>query len=181
MFARQERTGRRMASRKAPPIEQLLGQLLNGLGRTLATAESCSGGLIAHRVTNIPGASGYFLGGVVAYSNKAKVQLLRVPKAELAAYGAVSEQVARHKAEGVRRRFGADYGIGVTGIAGPQGGTPEKPVGLVYIAVASAEATAVLRNQFHGTRSAIKEETAERALKMLLEVLKRHETGDFGF
>ena len=170
-----------MASRRTPPIEQVVGQYLNRFGRTLVTAESCSGGLIAHRVTNVSGSSEYFLGGVVAYSNKAKVQLLRVPKADLAAHGAVSEQVARHMAEGVRRRFRADYGIGVTGIAGPQGGTPEKPVGLVFIAVAAPEATAVLRNHFHGTRSAIKEETAERALKMLLEVLKRRESGDFGF
>jgi len=111
----------------------------------------------------------------VAYSNKAKATLLRVPKAELATYGAVSEQVARHMAEGARSRFGADYGIGVTGIAGPEGGTPEKPVGLVYIAVAAPEATVVLRNHFRGTREAIKEQTAQRALKMLIEVLKRQE------
>jgi len=164
-----------MASKTPPRFEQIIGQHLKRLGHTLATAESCSGGLIAHRITNVPGSSDYFLGGVVAYSNKAKAALLRVPKAELATYGAVSEQVARHMAEGARSRFGADYGIGVTGIAGPQGGTPEKPVGLVYIAVAAPEATAVLRNDFRGTRIAIKEQTAQRALKMLIEVLKRQE------
>ena len=160
-----------MASKTLPEI--LVGRHLNRLGRTLATAESWSGGLVAHRITNVPGSSGYFLGGVVAYSNKVKAALLRVPKADLVAHGAVSEQVARHMAEGARTRFGADYAVGVTGIAGPQGGTPEKPVGLVYIAVAAPEATTVLRNQFEGTREEVKEQTAARALEMLIEVLKR--------
>jgi PncC family amidohydrolase len=153
--------------------EVAVGRSLISLDATLATAESCSGGLIAHRITNISGSSEYYVGGVVAYSNKVKASLLRVSKSDLSSFGAVSEQVARAMADGARTRFGADYAIAVTGIAGPQGGTPEKPVGLVYISVAAPEATAVLRNVFTGTREEIKAQTAERALRMLLEVLKR--------
>ena len=160
-----------MTSRTLP--EMLIGRHLVRLGRTLATAESCSGGLVAHRITNVSGSSEYFLGGIVAYSNKVKAALLHVPKEDLAAYGAVSEQVARCMAEGARACLGADYAVGVTGIAGPHGGTPEKPVGLVFIAVAAPEATMVLRNQFQGTRQAVKNQTADRALGILLEVLKR--------
>lgn len=117
-------------------IEERLHRRLKELHRTLATAESCTGGLIAHRITNVAGASDYFLGGVVAYSDKVKASLLRVSQDDLKEYGAVSEPVARQMAQGVRARFRADYGIGVTGVAGPGGGTAEKPVGLVYIAVA---------------------------------------------
>ena len=141
------------------------------MGGTLATAESCSGGLLAHRITNVPGSSEYFLGGVVTYSNRAKTSLLRVRKSDLAEWGAVSEPVAREMAEGVRRRFGADFGIGITGIAGPGGDTVEKPVGLVYIAIAGAAGTVVKRNRFVGTREAIKDLSADKALRMLLEYL----------
>jgi len=165
-----------MTSKTLPEV--LIGRHLSRLKRTLATAESCSGGLVAHRITNISGSSEYFLGGVVAYSNKIKASLLRVPKEDLAAYGAVSEQVARAMAEGARARLGADYAVGVTGIAGPQGGSAEKPVGLVYVAVAAPEGVIVLRNRFRGSREAVKEQTAERALDMLLEVLKRSPADD---
>ena len=140
--------------------------------RTLATAESCSGGLIAHRLTNVAGASACFLGGVVAYANSAKTALLGVPEELLALYGAVSEPVARAMAEGVRRRFQSDYALACTGIAGPGGGTPEKPVGLVYIALTcSNESTVVTRNEFSGTRDMIKTQTVDCALAMLLECL----------
>lgn len=139
---------------------------------TLATAESCSGGLIAHRVTNVAGASAYFLGGVVSYSNQAKLELLNVSPADLNAHGAVSEPVARQMAEGVRLRFGATWGIGVTGIAGPTGGTPEKPVGLVYIAVSGPAGTVIRRNQFVGPRESVKEQTAQTALELLADQLK---------
>lgn len=158
-----------MAQDVSPDITLVLGERLTRLGQTIATAESCSGGLIAHWITNAPGSSGYFLGGVVVYSNAAKMALLGVPETDLSQYGAVSETVARSMADGVRSRFGATYGVGVTGIAGPSGGTLEKPVGLVYIAVADAAGTALTRNVFPGTRLEVKEKTAEKALTMVLE------------
>lgn len=139
---------------------------------TLSTAESCTGGLIAHRVTNVSGSSGYFLGGIVSYCNDAKERLLGVPHDVILAHGAVSEPVARAMAEGARPAFGADYAVGVTGIAGPTGGTPEKPVGLVYIAVAGPHDTIVTKHFFTGTRESIKEQTAEAALELLLEQLR---------
>lgn len=144
---------------------------MSALGVSLAAAESCSGGLIAHRVTNISGSSAYFLGGVVSYSNEAKEKLLGVPHELLTAHGAVSEPVARAMAEGARGVFGSDYAIGVTGIAGPTGGTAEKPVGLVFIAVAGPGDTVVGRHLFEGPRDVVKEKTAETALTMLLEQL----------
>lgn len=155
------------------PIEEAIGHALVEMSQTLATAESCSGGLVAHRVTNVSGASAYFLGGVVAYSNKAKTELLGVVEGDLEQYGAVSAAVAQQMAEGVRAQFGADWGIGVTGIAGPSGGTPGKPVGLVYIGVAGSEETMVTRNEFSGGRIGIKEQTAQRALEMLGELIRR--------
>ena len=152
-------------------MECTVGERLAASGRTLATAESCSGGLIAHRLTNVPGASDYFLGGFVAYSNDAKAELLGVAARDIEAHGAVSEAVARQMAEGALERLGADFGIGVTGIAGPAGGTLEKPVGLVYIAVAGRGETVVVRNEFAGARDEIKWKTAEKALTMLLECI----------
>ncbi len=154
-----------------PPEFQIVPRLIE-TGKTLATAESCSGGLIAHRLTNIPGASTPFLGGVVAYSNAVKHAILDVPGAVLDAHGAVSEPVARAMAEGARERFGVDYAVAVTGIAGPGGGSPEKPVGLVYMAVASAEGTMVARHEFSGDRESVKTQTATAALKMVWERLQ---------
>jgi nicotinamide-nucleotide amidase len=122
-------------------LPAVVGRLLREWRRTLAVAESCTGGVIAQELTEVPGASDYFLGGVVAYANEAKTRLLGVPAQLLAAHGAVSEPVARAMAEGVRERLGADYGLATTGIAGPTGGTPEKPLGLVHIALARAEGT----------------------------------------
>jgi len=141
-------------------------------GLTLSVAESCSGGLIAHRLTNVPGCSAYFLGGVVSYSNAAKSGLLGVSEAELAAHGAVSEPMARQMAEGARQRFGADWAVGVTGIAGPSGGTPNKPVGLVYVGIAGPVGTDVVRLDLRGNRLEIKEQTAESALHLLWERLQ---------
>ncbi len=152
-------------------LEETIGERLRVTGGSLATAESCSGGLIAHRVTNVAGSSAYFLGGVVSYSNEAKVSLLGVSKASLVEHGAVSEAVARQMAEGARARFGATYGVACTGIAGPSGGTPEKPVGLVYIGVAGPAGTRVERCQFTGDRERVKNQTAERALSLVLEAL----------
>ena len=121
-------------------MEAVVGQLLSEQGRSVAVAESCTGGLIAHRFTDVPGSSEYFLGGVVAYSNEAKHSLLGVPENLLMEHGAVSEPVARSMAEGVRERFNADIGVATTGISGPGGGSEEKPVGLVYVAIAWSEA-----------------------------------------
>lgn len=139
---------------------------------TLATAESCTGGLIAHRLTNVPGSSEYYLGGIVSYSNAAKEALLEVPHEILTANGAVSEPVARAMAEGAQRAFGASHAIGVTGIAGPGGGSAEKPVGLVYIAVASPTDVVVQRNTFEGSRESIKQQSADAAMRLLTEQLQ---------
>jgi len=118
--------------------EGLLAQLIR-TGSTIATAESCTGGLIAHMITALAGVSPYFLGGVVSYANEAKIELLRVPLALLEAHGAVSPEVAAAMAEGVRKRLGADLGLSATGVAGPTGGTAEKPVGLVYLGLATSQ------------------------------------------
>ena len=116
-------------------LEETVVHLLAKKCLTVATAESCTGGLLAKRITDIPGSSSVFHMGAVTYSNDVKMQLLGVPEDVLARYGAVSPQVAKFMAQGIRRRSGADFGIGITGLAGPDGGTPEKPVGLVYIAL----------------------------------------------
>ena len=134
---------------------------------TIAVAESCTGGLLASRLTDVPGSSDYVDRGVVCYSNRAKIELLGVPEALIAEHGAVSEPVARAMAEGIRARAGADVGIGITGIAGPGGGTPEKPVGTVAIAVLTPTATRVRTFQFIGGRDMVKFQAAQAALNML--------------
>lgn len=153
-------------------LETVVGQKLAASGQRIATAESCSGGLLAHRITNVSGSSAYFLGGVVTYSNEAKAELLGVSIGDIDQHGAVSETVARQMAQGARQCFGAEWGIGVTGVAGPTGGTEEKPVGLVYIAVAGARETHVTCNHFSGPRESIKEQTADKAFELLLEQLQ---------
>ena len=151
--------------------EEALGALLRAKGLTLATAESCSGGLIGHRITNVAGSSAYYIGGVVSYSNDAKERLLGVKSESLAMHGAVSETVAREMADGARRRLGADIAVAVTGIAGPGGGTAEKPVGLVHMAVSGEGWTRAERTVFLGNREQIKSQTAERALRLLNEAI----------
>jgi len=146
-----------------------LGRLLSEAGLTLALAESCTGGLVAHRVTNVPGSSAYFLGGVVSYSNEAKQRILGVAPATLDAHGAVSEETAGEMARGARRLFGADLAASVTGIAGPGGGTPDKPVGLVYVAVSSRAGERCERFLWSGDREANKRESAQAVLRMLVE------------
>ncbi|HIH00499.1 TPA: nicotinamide-nucleotide amidohydrolase family protein [Thermoplasmata archaeon] len=148
-----------------------LGQAFASSGLTLAVAESCTGGRLGDAVTNVPGSSSYFLGGIVSYSNDAKERLLDVETAVLESKGAVSEEVALMMADGVRLRFDADIGVGVTGIAGPSGETPGKPVGLVFIAVCSSDRRVCTRNQFSGSRSDVKSGAVETALKMLLDFL----------
>ena len=140
-------------------------------GRTVATAESCTGGLIAHALTEIAGSSGYFRGGFVTYDNDVKRDQLGVSDELLAAHGAVSAQVARAMAEGARSRLHTDLAIAVTGIAGPDGGTPEKPVGLTYIAVADPDGVDVRRYHWTSDRSGNKRESAHAALALLLERL----------
>jgi PncC family amidohydrolase len=148
--------------------ERLQGLCL-GRGLTVAVAESCTGGLVADAITDVAGSSGYFLGGVVSYSNEAKEGLLGVDGAVLAAHGAVSAQVARAMAEGVRVRFGASVAASVTGIAGPDGGSDEKPVGLTYVAVADSSGVDVRRHLWAGDRVANKVASAEAVLELLIE------------
>jgi nicotinamide-nucleotide amidase len=135
--------------------------------QTLAVAESCTGGLIAHRITNVPGASAVLLAGLVTYSNAAKERFLGVTPEALAAHGAVSEAVAREMAEGARRETGADYALSVTGIAGPGGGTPAKPVGTVFIGLAGPFPTIIVRNLNAFDRETFKQMTAQQALDLL--------------
>lgn len=149
------------------PLEEVVGRQLREQGRTLAVAESCTGGLIGHRVTGISGSSDYFLGGVVTYSNQAKVDLLQVAAETLQKQGAVSAEIAAAMALGVKELFQADLGLAVTGIAGPTGGTPEKPVGLVFLGLSGPNGVETRRHQFPGDRDMIKILTAETALDWL--------------
>ena len=155
----------------APTLEATLGQRLRADGHTIATAESCTGGLIASRLTDISGSSAYVLGGVVAYSNEAKMSLLNVRQGTLIAYGAVSEPTATEMASGARALFNTDFALSVTGIAGPGGGTADKPVGLTYIGLASADGVQVRRFIWEGDRIANKRQSADAALGMLLDLL----------
>jgi PncC family amidohydrolase len=138
-------------------------------GLTVATAESCTGGLVAHLITEVPGSSAYLRGGIVAYADDVKRAALGVPPEVLAAHGAVSAQVALAMADGVRHALGTDLGVAVTGIAGPDGGSDAKPVGLVYVAVAGLGSPVVRRFLWQGDRTANKRSSAEAALEMLLE------------
>jgi nicotinamide-nucleotide amidase len=148
--------------------ERLQGLCL-GRGVTVAVAESCTGGLVADAITDVAGSSGYFAGGVVSYSNEAKLALLGVPAPVLEAHGAVSAQVARAMAEGARDRFAVAVAASVTGIAGPDGGTEAKPVGLTYVAVADADGCDVRRHVWTGDRAANKVASAGAVLELLLE------------
>ena len=148
-------------------LESVTGALLKTRGETLATAESCTGGNIAHRFTAMPGASEYFKGGVVAYSNEVKIALLGVGPESLNRYGAVSQSVAEQMAEGVRRATGATYGISTTGIAGPTGGTPEKPVGTVWMAVATPNGVFSRRMVFGSVRSQNIERASSNCINLL--------------
>lgn len=155
------------------PLEVAVGKLLRAKNLKLALAESCSGGLIAHRLTNVPGSSEYFLGGVVAYAYEAKEQLLDVPHALLLQHGAVSAEVTRTLAHHARAKFGADLALGITGIMGPGGATPTKPVGLTFIAIVSATAECCKKFAWRGDRLENKNASAEAALEMLREYLER--------
>lgn len=153
-------------------LEAVVGKLLRKKGVTLAAAESCTGGLIASRITDVSGSSAYFLEGRVTYSNRAKQKFLGVPEKLLREFGAVSGQVARAMAEGVRKRSGADIGVSATGIAGPTGGTREKPVGLVYIGYADAEGSTVLEFRFTRDRAINKIKTSQAVLDLVRKKLQ---------
>ena len=148
-------------------LEQKILKKFVQRSQTLAVAESCTGGLIGDRLTNIAGASAFFLLGIVAYDYAAKTKVLGVPSALLKKYGAVSSPVAKVMAQGVRKILKTDYGLSITGIAGPGGATKTKPVGLVFISVSTKQKTIVKKFLFKGTRLAIKKKASQTALKML--------------
>lgn len=159
----------------AESIEEWIGAYLSDKGWRIATAESCTGGLIASRITDVSGSSAYFEQGFVTYSNEAKMALLGVSKDIVATEGgpgAVSEACARAMAEGVRAAAGSEVGLSVTGIAGPTGGTPEKPVGTVYMAVATPSGAVCRHHLFKGSRLEVKAQTAGAALEMARDALK---------
>lgn len=148
-------------------IEAEVGALLTDQGLTLATAESCTGGLLGYRITSVSGSSVYYLGGFVVYADDAKESLLGVQHETLLAHGTVSEETALEMARGACQRLGADLGISITGIAGPTGGTPEKPVGLVYIALSAPDTELCQRHVWQGDREANREQSAEVALRLI--------------
>jgi len=156
-------------TRDEDTLESVVGDLLRAAGMTLTAAESCTGGLLAQRLTSVPGSSDYFLGAAVTYSDELKIRMVGVPPELLAEHGAVSEPVARAMAEGVRRNLGSDYGVGITGIAGPGGGSEEKPVGTVHIAVAGPDEGDVHHRQLRlpGDRDRVRRFSAQLALEML--------------
>ncbi len=166
--------GEQVYGRDSDSLASVVGQLLLKGKETVALAESCSGGLTASHMTDVPGSSAYFLGGVVAYSNGAKVSQLGVNPATLETHGAVSEQTARELAEGVKTAFDATWGVATTGIAGPSGGSDEKPVGLVYLAVAGPDGTHVKKARLVPERLPHKSATAQAALNLLRLELLRH-------
>ena len=164
--------GRAVFSIDGGTLEEVVVKLLRERNQTLALAESCTGGFLAHRVTNVPGASAVFLAGYVTYANEAKVEILRVDPALIAQHGAVSESVARAMAEGARQRAGASFALATTGVAGPDGGTKEKPVGTVFVALAAnGSATKISRFFFPDDRQTFKELATQFALDMLRRAL----------
>jgi len=162
-----KQVGRHIYASEDEELEAVIIRLMTEQKKTLALAESCTGGCIANRLTDVPGASAVLLAGVVSYSNQAKQEFLDVPQEALAEHGAVSEPVARAMAEGVRRRIGADYALSVTGIAGPSGGTPAKPVGTVFIGIAGPFQTVVVKNLNPWDRETFKQVTTQQALELL--------------
>lgn len=163
----EEELGDSVYSDNGDSLEQIVSYFLQMRNATLAVAESCTGGLVAERLTSVSGSSRYFIGGAVVYSNELKTQFADVPQDLIDVYGAVSEQVARALAEGIRERCGASLGLGITGVAGPTGGTAEKPVGLVYHALASERGTEVVKRNFPGDRARVRWFASQQALDMV--------------
>jgi PncC family amidohydrolase len=149
-----------------------ISQLLSEKSQTIATAESCTGGLLGHTLTAISGSSEYFLGGVIAYSNRIKEEWLGVQSQTLLQHGAVSEETAREMAQGIRKKFKADIGLSTTGIAGPTGGTSTKPVGMVWIGISTKTNTQAFKCHFKGSRNEVKTSTVKEILTRLLDHLK---------
>jgi nicotinamide-nucleotide amidase len=167
------RHARRLISDDGTSTDELLAGALLARGWTVATGESCTGGMLASRLVDRAGSSAYVAGGVVAYSNEAKTALLGVPAELIAAHGAVSAPVAQALADGARERFGADLGVGITGVAGPDGGTEGKPVGYVCLCVTSGDGTVLARDpQFRGARADIRERSTDAAMHLLLRVAR---------
>jgi nicotinamide-nucleotide amidase len=154
-------------------MEEIVGRQLRESGRTLAVAESCTAGMLGMHITRVPGSSGYFLGGILCYSNEAKTGLCGVPGDLLETHGAVSAQVAEAMARGVRDAFHSSIGLSITGIAGPGGGTPEKPVGLVYTAISDGKSTESRHRVMPGDRESIRERSTYLALSWLRKFLLR--------
>jgi nicotinamide-nucleotide amidase len=168
-----ERSGRHLFAEDDRPLAAMVLDLCRAQGLTLATAESCTGGLVAARLTAVPGSSEVFLGGVVAYSNDVKARELGVPEAVLERFGAVSAEAAEAMAAGARERLGADVAVSVTGVAGPGGGTPEKPVGLVFVHAQGPSGSATRQLDFPGDRDAIRGRATAAALHLLRTLLSQ--------
>jgi len=150
-------------------LEKVIGDSLRERGWTLSIAESCTGGLICDRITNISGSSEYFMGGMVNYSNASKAEYLRIPLDYIKRYGAVSPQVAKKMAQGVRKAFHTTFGLSTTGVAGPTGGTKRSPIGRVFIGFANGKRTWVRKLDLKGNRREIKKKAAEKALQFLMK------------
>jgi nicotinamide-nucleotide amidase len=165
--ALEEELGDLVFSDNGDSLEQIVGYYLQMRNATLAVAESCTGGLVAERVTSVSGSSRYFLGGAVVYSNELKTAFADVPPALIEKHGAVSREVAIALAEGIRKRCGATFGLGITGVAGPAGGTTEKPVGLVFHALASEQDSEVIERKFPGDRERVRRFASQTALDMV--------------
>jgi nicotinamide-nucleotide amidase len=173
-----EALGERVFGFDEETLEAVVGALLTARGATVATAESCTGGLLSSRITDVAGSSRYFMGGAVCYTADAKVDLAGVERELIRQHGEVSEPVAIALAQGIRKRFGTTYGIGITGIAGPGGGTPEKPVGTVHIAVAGPDASEHRKSLWQGTRPIVKWFSTQTALDLLrLFILRQSQPG----
>ncbi len=153
-------------------LEEKLGQLLRERGLNIALAESCTGGLVGHRLTNIPGSSDYYLGSVTAYANEAKMKLLSVKSDTLEMHGAVSQESVAEMAAGIRAALRSDLGISISGVAGPGGGTPEKPVGLVWIGLSAEHFEWAQNYHFAGPRDQVKEQAADKALEIAIAYLE---------
>lgn len=152
-------------------IEKFIARRLTAVHATISMAESCTGGRLSDRLTNIPGSSSFFIGSIIAYSNPVKTKLLGVSPVLIKRHGAVSSPVATQMARGIRRRLKTSYGIAITGIAGPSGGSAKKPIGLTYIAVSSRKKTVCRKCQFTGSRLSIKNQAATKALYLLKDML----------
>jgi nicotinamide-nucleotide amidase len=152
-------------------LEKTIGNLLREKGWTLSIAESCTGGLICDRITNVSGSSDYFMGGMVTYSNESKAEHLGIPSAIIKRHGAVSPQLARGMAQGVRKAFHTTFGLSTTGVAGPTGGTKSSPIGRVFIGISDGKRVWVKRKDFKGSRREIKREATEEALELFYKRL----------